>query len=90
MNKKIFLFFSILSLAILLSLGMVINAYASNGENMGYTEVQVEKGDTLWDLVNKHYTGNEDIREIIYQVQSLNHLKSSAITPRQWIKIPIK
>jgi hypothetical protein len=89
-RNLIFLILIILSAITLISFGIVINAYASDVDNVEWIEVQVNQGDTLWKLVNKHYTGDEDIREIIYEVRSLNNLKSSAIIPRQWIKIPIK
>jgi nucleoid-associated protein YgaU len=91
-NKRRYalLFVAILSSLIVLSLSMAIQAFASSNQDISWTEVQVKKGDTLWKLVKENYTGTQDIRKVIYDVRKINNLESSAITPRQWIKIPIE
>jgi hypothetical protein len=89
-KRNVLIFIITLCTLWIASFGMMVDAYASSDGDAEWIEVQVEKGDTLWKLVSRHYQGNEDIREVINNVQQINDLQSSAITPRQWIKIPIK
>lgn len=68
----------------------VYQAVASDQSDTDYVLVQVSKGDSLWSVTKNHYAGDRDIREVIYEVKKINSLTTSTITPRQWIKIPIK
>jgi len=47
----------------------------------------VAYGDTLWDIAVA-YSGNRDVREVIYEIQQLNGLSSAEIHPGQVLFIP--
>lgn len=56
-----------------------------------YEMVEVEENDTLWDIVSKRTDNTVDVRERIYEVKQLNHIKNSGtLTPGQVIKIPVE
>lgn len=47
----------------------------------------VVAGDTLWEIAARH-AGRKDVREVIYQIERANDLKSAAIQPGQVLYIP--
>lgn len=57
-------------------------------EESNFIEIHVKYGDTLWHLAEK-FSPNQDIRKSLYEISSLNQLKSSEIYPGQVIKIPL-
>jgi len=47
----------------------------------------VAPGDTLWDIAVT-YSGDRDVREVIYEIQRLNGLTSAEIYPGQVLFVP--
>lgn len=61
-------------------------------KNIEYTEIHVESGDTLWTIAenlkeNNLYYKNKDIREIVYEIKSMNNLSNSSIYINQVLLI---
>ena len=59
-----------------------------------YKTITVNKGDTLWSIASyeqeeNRYYKDEDIRNIIYNIKKVNNLKSSDLSEKQNLKIPI-
>ena len=54
-----------------------------------YAEIQIESGDTLWDLANKYGPENVDTREIIHTICRINEISPDEIQPGQTILIPV-
>ncbi len=59
-----------------------------------YKTITVNKGDTLWSIASyeqeeNQYYKDEDIRNIIYNIKKVNNLKSSDLSEKQNLKIPI-
>lgn len=52
-----------------------------------YIRVTVQEGDTLWDLVIEHYPGRQDVRELIFEMESEQKI-DALIYPGQEIFIP--
>jgi hypothetical protein len=50
--------------------------------------VVVTQGDTIWRLVQKHYTYKGDIRRAINEVKQINGLDDAIIVPGQVLYIP--
>lgn len=69
--------------------GGVFNAQAGD-QPRELQPVAVRSGDTLWELVDKYYQYEGDIRAAIYEVKQINDLNSAALTPGQIIYIPAK
>ena len=54
-----------------------------------YTSIQVESGDTLWEIAEEYRTEEyEDINSYIEEVKEINHLTSSQITDGMYLCIP--
>ena len=57
-----------------------------------FKNISVSQGETLWDIARREKYNNEyykeyDIRDIVLQIQNLNHLKNSNIYCNQILKI---
>ena len=72
---------------VMLLAGGLPNATAAD-EGRPLQAVVVVKGDSLWNLVQKHYDYQGDIRRAIYDVMQLNGLKDAVIVPGQVVYIP--
>jgi nucleoid-associated protein YgaU len=95
-QKKIYLkkpgIFLLWVIAFIIFASIGIKATAANlsftNNHPAYIEVMVKSGDSLWELAETYYQGNEDIRKIIYRIKKINNLESAEIYPGQLIKIP--
>jgi nucleoid-associated protein YgaU len=76
-----------LLLAVLLLVGGFLQARAAD-EGRSMQAVVVGQGDTLWQLVQKHYDYKGDIRRAIYEVRQINGMQDALIVPGQVVYIP--
>lgn len=68
---------------------MVLIAFTSKGSKpITYKNIYVKKGDTLWAIVSKINTHNEDPRKLINQIKYINNLNDVRLQPGQKLKIP--
>lgn len=65
---------------------LTLNAYSKDIPQFDY--VSVQQGDSLWSIA-KDYSGNKDIREIIFKISELNNIHNTTIQPGDIIKIPL-
>ncbi|CDF57982.1 cell division suppressor protein YneA [Thermobrachium celere] len=56
---------------------------------VNYTEVVVQKGDTLWNISMKYTPKSKDIRKTVYEIKKINNINNSIIQPGQILKVPI-
>ena len=89
-NKARFICFA---LAVCLTICFVIAGVFNKSEaktkrDMRYTEVTIEEGDTLWDLAKVYGSDDKDIREVIYDICSLNGINAGDLRPGQIIRVP--
>ncbi len=54
-----------------------------------YVEITVCSGDTLWDLAKTYGNGDIDIRELVYNICQVNHIKAADLRAGQTILIPV-
>ena len=47
---------------------------------------RVKANDTLWSIASRHYGG--DVREVVWQIESANHITSGAISPGERLLLP--
>lgn len=53
------------------------------------TSIVIVEGDTIWDIAST-IDSNKDIREVVYDIYSINKLsRSKPIQPGQIIKLPV-
>lgn len=55
-----------------------------------YRVIQVQSGDTLWELAGKHGDPGRDVRETIEVIRNVNGLKDSHLMPGQKLKVPAR
>lgn len=78
--------FVLLVAAVVLLFPRVVHTQGLRETSMG-AEYTVVAGDTLWEIAARN-AGNRDVREVIYQIEKVNGLKSVEIQPGQVLVIP--
>ncbi|MEG6586461.1 LysM peptidoglycan-binding domain-containing protein [Dendrosporobacter sp. 1207_IL3150] len=75
----------------ILFIGLLGTAFgAQDKPAKAYINVQVESGDTVWSIASKYSTNKEDIREIIYEIKTINGLDQNArVNDGQILKVPV-
>lgn len=54
-----------------------------------YTSIQVQKGDTLWNIANEHMTEEyASVNDYIEEICEINHIADSDIHSGQYLTIP--
>lgn len=86
------LFFTVLTSVLIISNCLRANqvkASSAKAENIYYKTVEVEEGDTLWDLADR-YMGEKSFsrQEYIEQVKELNHLSGDTIESGAYLMVP--
>ena len=69
--------------------GLFNTIKAQSVKEQEYVEVSVEAGDTLWQLAKTYGSGNCDVRELVYNICQVNHIKAEDLRAGQTILIPI-
>lgn len=81
-------------LAFFLLINFTIGNLTANADNIKNIEakdckmVVVQHGDTLWDIVNKNYPDDCNIRQTIHAIKKINALESAVIYPGQSLYLP--
>lgn len=56
-----------------------------------YQPIRIQTGDTLWKIASQYAPEHKDIREVVYEIQSYNHLvDAGALRPGMIIHIPVE
>jgi len=88
-NKFRFItFVTIMVLMLSMAAGALFPVSAASPSGIRYTEVQVQSGDTLWQLARTYGQAGKDVREVIYDICRLNDTDAASIYPGQMLKIP--
>ena len=53
-----------------------------------YITVQVQAGDTLWDLAKNYGPSNVDCRKVVFEIQQINGVSANTLQAGQYISIP--
>lgn len=77
----------ILTLVLLLS---VISFSGLTSKEVYYKDIEIEDGQTLWQIAESEFGKNSDIRKYVYQIKKINNIESSNIVPGQIIKVPVE
>lgn len=86
-NRRRFYMF-VIAMTVLLSCVFLAATVNGADTNKTFTNVTVEKGDTLWDLA-KEYSDGGDIRNYIHEIQKVNNLPGGDIFAGDIIKMPV-
>lgn len=53
-----------------------------------YSEIVIQRGDTLWDLAHEFGPADKDVREVVHEICIVNDISADSIYPGQTILIP--
>lgn len=70
--------------------GTIIGAF--NAESLTkpvYSEINVQSGDTLWNLAQEFGPDSKDIRVVVHEICKINDITADSIHPGQKILIPV-
>lgn len=62
---------------------------ASSMSELPYAEVQIQSGDTLWNVARKFGPPDCDTRQVVYEICRINGINASDIQPGQSLLIPV-
>ena len=78
-----------LSLVLVFALPMFWESRVYTSSQARYQRIVVHPGDTVWSIVARRTTQNEDLGEAVYNVASLNHLEPNGrLHPGQVLLLP--
>ncbi|WP_051280206.1 cell division suppressor protein YneA [Anaerovorax odorimutans] len=77
----------ILILVISLSTKLVNNS-SENFSKTNYTEIQIQSGDTLWEIASKFNSTQDDLRKVVFEICKINNITANNIYPGQTVIIP--
>lgn len=79
----------IISICFILSEGIDTQAALAEPSYKYYTNIRVQKGDTLWDIAQLYITDDyRDVHDYIEEVCSINHITGDEIRDGQYITVP--
>lgn len=87
---SILVILSILIISITVVSKTVIASNQSVERSKVITSIQIERGDTLWDIADRYYTEEEynDVSEYISEIKKCNGLSSDTIHEGQYLIVP--
>ena len=87
--KRFVSFLTVMLLVISFSAGSLLGIFdASSKDTLSFTTVQVQPGDTLWNLARTYGSKNADVRETIYRICKINDVSAETLQIGQYISIP--
>lgn len=63
--------------------------FSISDNSQKYIKVEVQYGDTLWDIASENTSNKTDIRKVIYEIKELNHINSGKIIPGKKLIVPV-
>lgn len=91
-NKTRFYLFVTSSFAFILIFSFILlsrNRAYSSVYKVGYKEVKVVEGDTLWNIALNYLPPKTDVRKMVYDIKEFNEMEDFYIYPGDRIKVPI-
>lgn len=88
---------ALLTTVFILLCGLIGSSIAGSGQSEAaqndsykyYTSIEIEKGDTLWDIADQYMTSEYgSIQSYVDEIKELNHLGDDDIHAGQYLMIP--
>ncbi|MGN0143138.1 MAG: LysM peptidoglycan-binding domain-containing protein [Roseburia sp.] len=94
-NQKILLGFLFMAIVLIVVSSILFfgtlraNAASTETSSKYYTSIQVEEGDTLWEIADSYMTDEySDRQEYITEICNMNHISEDTIHAGQYLTIP--
>lgn len=83
-------FLVIMILCLVTAIGTVAGNNTANSSSMNeYNCVEVESGDTLWNIANEYKPANKDVRQVVYDICQINDISADQLTSGEKILVPV-
>ncbi|MBR0596609.1 cell division suppressor protein YneA [Sinanaerobacter chloroacetimidivorans] len=83
------IFMAIVLFFMITSMNTIIGLNTSDSlTKMTYTEIQIQPGDTLWNIAKEFGPTGFDTRSVIYEICEINHISADSLIPGQKILVP--
>ena len=86
--------FSLFIAVSMLILVMISNTFlgldnASSLTQHEYMEIEIQTGDTLWDLAGEYMSGYNDVRRAVYTLKEINGIEAHELRAGRTLLIPV-
>ena len=83
-------FLVIMILCIFTAISTLLGFNTANSASMTqYNQVQVESGDTIWNIAKEYAPANKDVRQVVYDICDLNDMSADELTAGESIIVPV-
>ena len=84
----LFIFICIFSIAALTNTVLGFNE-ASGLTRDAYAQIEIEYGDTIWEIASAYNNSGLDIRRVVYEICEINKIKADQLHPGMVIQVPM-
>ena len=83
-------FMVIMILCVFTAVGQITGFNIASSSSMNqYNCVEVKSGDTLWNIASTYKPDNKDVREVVYDICTVNDMQADDLTTGQKILVPV-
>ena len=84
------MFLVVMILCLITAVGTLLGLNTVNSASLNqYNHVQVEAGDTIWNIACEYAPDNMDVRKVVYDICDINEIQADQLIVGQHIIIPV-
>ena len=84
------MFLVVMILCLMTAIGTLLGFNTVNSASMNqYNQVQVEAGDTLWNIACEYAPDDMDVRKVVYDICDINEIQADQLEAGQKIIVPV-
>ena len=84
------MFLVVMILCLMTVVGTLLGLNTVNSASLNqYNHVQVEAGDTIWNIACEYAPDNMDVRKVVYDICDINEIQADQLVAGQHIIIPV-
>ncbi|WP_206458109.1 cell division suppressor protein YneA [Anaerovorax sp. IOR16] len=88
-KSRFTVFMSLFFILLIVIMNSLFGFYQSDSlTQTNYMEIQIQDGDTLWNLAKEFGPAHQDLRAVVYEICMINQISADCIYPGQSILIP--
>lgn len=84
------MFLVVMILCLMTAIGTLLGFNTVNSASMNqYNQVQVEAGDTIWNIACEYAPDDMDVRKVVHDICDINEIQADQLTAGQKIIVPV-
>jgi len=84
------MFLVVMILCLMTAIGTLLGFNTVTSASMNqYNQIQVEAGDTLWNIACEYAPDNMDVRKVVYDICDVNDIQADQLVAGQKIIVPV-